>query len=370
MDVASAHVQKLRSLAATIDPGAPEDDRREVAAALFRIAVPLLGAHRPVDAQAALDTALRLFPAHPELSFYRALALEQRGRHREAAQAFEQLQRSLRPVGGTGLREPASTAGAPAFLAADRAQLLLDARVQAALAHGRAGSTAEASRRMKALFAEQPTDDGVALGLLEVLERAGRTAEAVTLLDEAARKHSGSPAVLFARASALDRAGRIPEALSAMRKLMALAPAHAGALNYIGYTMAERGEDLREAEGLLRRAVQLRPDDGAIADSLGFCLFKQGKLDEALAELRRANQLTPGDPVVLGHLGDALAAAGRREEALQAFRRALTRLLPAARGARERHARVDDEQEPRSAEPGDEKVRAEIEGKLRSLTAP
>jgi hypothetical protein len=75
--------------------------------------------------------------------------------------------------------------------------------------------------------------------------------------------------------------------------------------------------------------------------------------------------------VILGHLGDALLAAGRRDEALRAFRRALARLLPAARVARERHARVDDdEQEPRSPEPGDAKVRAEIEGKLRSLTAP
>jgi Flp pilus assembly protein TadD len=369
MEVASAHIQKLRSLAAEIEPGAPEDDRRDVAGALFRVAVPLLGAHRPVDAQTALDAALRLFPGHPELSFYRALALEQRGKHREAAQAFEQLQRSLRTVGGIGLREPALATAVPAFLAADQIQLLLDARVQAALSHGRAGDGAEAARRMKSLFAEQPTDEGVALGLLEVLDRAGHLAEALALLEEAARKHPDSPAVLFARASALDRAGRIPEALAAMRKVMAVAPAHAGALNYVGYTMAERGGDLREAEGLLRRAVQLRPDDGAIADSLGFCLFKEGRTEEALTELRRAVRLTPGDPVILGHLGDALLVAGHRDEALDAFRRALARLVPPGRGTRERHARLDDEQERRSPEPGDAKVRAEIEGKLRSLTA-
>ena len=152
---------------------------------------------------------------------------------------------------------------------------------------------------------------------------------------------------------------------------MAVAPAHAGALNYVGYVMAERGDDLQESEGLLRRAVQLRPDDGAIADSLGFCLFKRSKTEEALAELRRASRLAPGDPVILGHLGDVFLAAGRKREALDAFRRALARLLPAQRNARERHARLDDdEQEPRSPEPGDAKVRAELEGKLRSLTAP
>src|SRR5207248_5345160 len=126
------------------------------------------------------------------------------------------------------------------------------------------------------------------------------TAEALALLDEAARKHPDSPGLLFARASALDRAGRIPEALAAMRKVMAVPPAHAGALNYVGYVMAERGDDLQESEGLLRRAVQLRPDDGAIADSLGFWLFQRSKTEEALAELRRGSRLAPGDPVILG----------------------------------------------------------------------
>lgn len=372
MEVASAHLQKLRSLASSLEPGAPEDDRREVVNALFRIAIPLLGAHRPADAQSALEGALRLFPGHPELSFYRALALEQRARHREAARAFDELQRALRPVGGIGLRQPAlEAATGSSFLGLDQAQLVLDARVQAALAHGRAGQTEEAARRMKTLFAEQPTDESVALGLLETLERVGRAPEALALLENAAGKHPEDPAILYARASALDRAGRVPEALIAMRRVMAVAPAHAGALNYVGYVMVEQGGDLHEAEGLLRRAAQLRPDDGAVADSLGYCLLKQGQTDAALAELRRATRLAPGDPVILGHYGDALLAAGRKDEALAAFRRALTRLFPASRPAAVRHARLEDEeQEPRSPEPGDAKVRAELESKLRSLTAP
>src|SRR5205814_9492798 len=104
------------------------------------------------------------------------------------------------------------------------------------------------------------------------------------------------------------------------------------ALNSIGRTLAGRGKpaDLREAEDLLARAVELRPDDGAIADSYGFCLLKLGRASEALAELRRADRLTPRDPVILSHLGDALLAAGKRTEALDAFRAALGRLQPPA----------------------------------------
>ena len=154
-----------------------------------------------------------------------------------------------------------------------------------------------------------------------------------------------------------------------MRKVLAVAPAHAGALNYVGYVMTEQGGDLHEAEGLLRRALELRPDDGAIADSLGYCLLKQGRAPEALTELRRASRLAAGDPVILGHLGDALLAAGSRDEAAETFRLALSRLTSSARGAGRRRE-AGGEQEARSPEAGDERVRAELEEKLRSLTAP
>jgi len=322
-------------------------------------------------AEAALEAALRLFPGHPELSFYRALALEERGRHREAAQLFEQLERALGAPGRPRDAALAAVADGPAFLAPDAEQLLLDARVQAALSRGRAGEIAGAARRMKGLFSANPRDEGVALGLLEAFDRAGRVAAAVALLDNAARKHPDAPSLLYARALALDRAKRVPEALTAMRKVLAVAPAHAGALNYVGYVTTEQGGDLREAEGLLRRAVELRPDDGAVADSLGFCLLKEGRVEAALEELRRAERLAPGDPVILGHLGDALLAAGRREDAAETFRRALARLVRAPRGGRDRHARerAAGEQEARSPEPGDARVRAELEEKLRSLTA-
>ena len=364
LEVASAHAHKLLGLATAAGPDSPDEERRDLAGALFRIAVPLLGAHRSQDALAALDGALRLFPRHPELAFYRGLALSQRGRNREAVQVFDQIERAL----GEG---PAPAAAqAPAFLAPDPAQLLLDVRVQAALTRARAGEPAEGARRLRALFAEHPEDEGVSLGLIEGLERAGRSAEAVPLIEASVQRHAGNPALLFALGTALDRAGRVDDALSAMRKVLAAAPAHAGALNYVGYTMAEQGGDLGEAEGLLRRAEELRPEDGAIADSLGYCLLKRGRVEPALAELRRADRLAPGDPVILGHLGDALLAAGRKDEAADAFRRGLSRLGPAPRRTRGRRAQAKAEDgEPRAPEPGDARVRAELIEKLRALTA-
>jgi Flp pilus assembly protein TadD len=365
---ASAHAKKLLALAADLEPfdatlNAREDERREVAGALLRVAVPLLGARRSGEAQAALEGALRLYPDHPELAFYRGLALGQRGRPREGAQALDRVERTLRKGGAVG----------PAFLGIEPATLLLDTRVQAALLRGKSGEKAEACRELKALFAEQPLDEGVDEGLLEAFDRAGRGAEAAQLLAAASRAHPESEGLLFGLANALDREGRKPDALAAMRKLLLLAPQNVGALNYVGYSLAEQNASpasLREAELLLSRAVDLRPDDGAVADSYGYCLLRRGDAGHALEEIARADHLSPGDPVILSHLGDALLANGRRAEALRAFRGALERLAPA--GVRKRRASPAQasavDPPDRVPDPDDARVRDEIEAKLRSLT--
>jgi tetratricopeptide (TPR) repeat protein len=134
--------------------------------------------------------------------------------------------------------------------------------------------------------------------------------------------------------------------------------------------LAEQGK-LDEAQGLLGRAVELRPDDGAIADSYGFCLLQLGRHEEALRELRRADRLSPGDPIILSHLGDALLADGNKEQALEVFRHALTRLGPEG-SRRERpltaaEAALPADPPDRVPEPGDDKVRKELAQKLRTL---
>jgi Flp pilus assembly protein TadD len=369
LDTVGAHARKLLGLAADMEPwdGTTtdrEEERRDVAGALLRVAIPLLGAHRSADAQAAVEGALRLYPEHPELSFYRALALAQRGHAREAAAGFDQIEKKM--VAHKG--EPPT----PAFLGVEADALLLDVRVQSALARGRAGDSPEAMRRLRALLSEHPVDEGVSLALLEAYDRAGRALEAEPIIAAAVRAHPGSEALLYALGNAQDRAGLKQKAIATMRKVLAVQPHHAGALNYVGYSLAENGESLDEAEKLLSRAVELRPDDGAIADSYGFCLLKLGRAADALVELRRADRLAPNDPIILSHLGDALLATGHREEALAAFRRALARLAPPAHRPERKPPQEISAADPpdRLPEPGDAKVRAELLEKVRALQSP
>ncbi|MCA1829682.1 MAG: tetratricopeptide repeat protein [Myxococcales bacterium] len=369
LDTVTAHARKLLGLAAEVPPWdgtttERDEDRRDLAGALLRLAVPLLGARRSAEAQDALEGALRLYPNHAELAFYRAMALVQRGHPREGAAGFEQVEKTLRARKGD--------APSPELLGISPEALLLDARVQAALARGRAGETQESMQRLRVLFAENPQDEAVPLALLEAYDRAGRAAEAEQMLAAAARQLPGSDSLLYALGNAQDRAGMRSVALATMRKVLALQPQHSGALNYIGYTLTEQGgsAELREAERLLARAVELRPDDGAIADSYGFCLLKLGRNAESLVELRRADKLAPGDPVILSHLGDALLAAGKRAEALQAFHDALGRLQPAAGTHRVRKpASAAFDPPDRLPEPGDAKVRSELLQKLKALNS-
>ena len=84
------------------------------------------------------------------------------------------------------------------------------------------------------------------------------------------------------------------------------------------------GQNLAQARVMIEKAIQRRPNDGAITDSLGWVMLRQGEITEAVKTLERAVELDPEDPSINGHLGDAYWAAGRKLEATYQWRRALT----------------------------------------------
>ncbi len=120
-----------------------------------------------------------------------------------------------------------------------------------------------------------------------------------------------------------DLAGDWPHAKLALSSAVELGPDEADALNYYGYTLLTSGENNAEALRLIERASRLRPQDAAITDSLGWAMFKTGKIDDAIATLERA---VAGDPTIaeIGrHLGDAYWASGRRVDARYAWNAAM-----------------------------------------------
>jgi len=109
-----------------------------------------------------------------------------------------------------------------------------------------------------------------------------------------------------------------------------LNPKNAAALNYLGYTYAEMGVQLEEAERLIRRALEIEPDDGFYVDSLGWVYYQRGDYGHAVEQLERAVELAGDDPTVAEHLGDAYGRAGKPREALRLYQDALVRAKEAA----------------------------------------
>jgi tetratricopeptide (TPR) repeat protein len=121
----------------------------------------------------------------------------------------------------------------------------------------------------------------------------------------------------------LDKLGERQGSVNQMEKVIALDPKDATALNYLGYTLAEMGIRLEEAEELIKRALELKPEDGYITDSLGWVYFKMGRHNDALEWIQKALERLPEDPQITEHLGDTYMALGRWREAQEAYERAL-----------------------------------------------
>jgi tetratricopeptide (TPR) repeat protein len=150
--------------------------------------------------------------------------------------------------------------------------------------------------------------------------REDREAEALyTNLIEAGKASGQTNETLwplyFGRGGARERLGNWPEALADLRIAKAAAPNQASVLNYLGYALADRGENLEEALVMLRTAVRLRPRSGSILDSLGWALYKMGRYEEAVATLENASALEGGLAEISEHLGDAYWRTGRKDEA-------------------------------------------------------
>ena len=121
----------------------------------------------------------------------------------------------------------------------------------------------------------------------------------------------------------LDYRGEHQQALDVMQKVIKLKPEHAAALNYVGYTWADKKVHLDKAFTYIKKAVELKPDNGYIRDSLGWVYYRQGKLDEAIKTLEEAVRLSPDDPAILDHLGDVYLEAGRTADALKTYKKSL-----------------------------------------------
>ena len=138
-----------------------------------------------------------------------------------------------------------------------------------------------------------------------------------------AEQAGGSSRLWLLYGGALDAAKDWVRAKPALQRAVELDPGQAAALNHLGYAMLEHGENLEEAARLIAKASALRPQDPAIADSLGWAFFKRGQTGSAITILEDAVAIDPTIAETSEHLGDAYWTAGRRIDARYTWRAAL-----------------------------------------------
>ena len=142
-------------------------------------------------------------------------------------------------------------------------------------------------------------------------------------IDKLGKEDKTQWSVFYARGVCYERLKEWSKAESDLKKALELDPNQELTLNYLGYSWVDQSLNMKEAMDLIRRAVQLRPNDGYFVDSLGWAYYRQKDFEQAVKQLERAVELKPDDPVINDHLGDAYWHVGRRLEAKFQWKQAL-----------------------------------------------
>ncbi|MBC8717997.1 tetratricopeptide repeat protein [Ochrobactrum sp. Marseille-Q0166] len=194
-----------------------------------------------------------------------------------------------------------------------------DAEMQRALNLAENEKTGDAITQLKTLLKRDKTDLRTYLALGGVYAQGKNFADAAKIYDVAVQQIEKPERkdwpVFYQRGIAHERLKEWDQAEPNFRKALELFPNQPQVLNYLGYSWVDRGENLEEALNMIKQAVELRPQDGYIVDSLGWAYYKLGRYPEAVVELEKAVKLRPEDPTINDHLGDAYWRTGRQLEA-------------------------------------------------------
>jgi tetratricopeptide (TPR) repeat protein len=257
-----------------------------------------------------LTDALSRYPAHSEFSYSLGQVLRGLARNDDALAAFEQTPKTH--------------------------ALYVESRMQIAVILESEERLAEALVEIEALRVLRP-DRGLDFHAASLRARIGDFEGGVAILEGMLAESPKDSEILYQLGVLHGLDKQVDEALGYMQAVLERDPNNAQALNYIGYTYAERGQNLEEAERMIEAALKLSPEDGYIADSLGWVYYMRARnvlagsdsgeatalLELALKQLDLAVELTGGDPVVSEHLGDVYLLLEQRDRALHYYEEAV-----------------------------------------------
>lgn len=290
----------------------------------------LIGAKQYHAAREQFDALLRLAPDNPDVVYPVAMLALQEEDLETARTQFTRLLTLPFPDRGAihyFLGQVEEAASQPRLALQQYEQVsagaqYMAARVRAASLMAGAGQLDEAVVWLRQSDVRAPKEK-VQLVQQEalLLREAGRHHQAYLSLAAALKAQPDQADLLYDTALAAEKVGRVQEMETHLRQLIELEPKNAHAYNALGYSLADRNLRLPEAYALIQQATQLAPQDPFIMDSLGWVLYRQGKLAEAREVLEKAYALK-ADPEIAAHLGEVLWHLGQGEEARRLWQKA------------------------------------------------
>jgi tetratricopeptide (TPR) repeat protein len=182
------------------------------------------------------------------------------------------------------------------------------------------GKMSEARKLLQAIQETEPRDALFKINAeAQLLREHDQHVEAYAVLKQGRARFPQDPELMYDLGMVSEHLQRHEEAEALLNQLIAVQPDHANAYNALGYSLADRGIRLDEAQALLSKAMQLRPGDPFITDSMGWLLFRQGKAEEALVLLQQAYAARPDNEIGI-HLGEVLWVLNRQDEARKVWR--------------------------------------------------
>lgn len=169
----------------------------------------------------------------------------------------------------------------------------------------------------------QPVNLLILSQLVDVYNDLKQPDKAVSDLNAARAVAADDPGALYLLAHLYQTAGQKQTGEDLLQQALKIDPDYAPANNDLGYSWADEGKNLPQAEKMIRDAVKVDPDNTSFLDSLGWVLYKLGRFDEARAELTKAAVGENPDPVILNHLGDTLYRLAKKAEAAKLWQRSL-----------------------------------------------
>ena len=200
---------------------------------------------------------------------------------------------------------------------------LLNAQMRRASMLARQGKLDEARRLIRSQPEKTVAEARLKLNAeVQLLREAKQYQAAYDQLSDSLNRFPGDADLTYDLAMMAEKLGKFAEMERLLRSVIASKPDYQHAYNALGYSLAERNQRLPEARQLIKKALELTPDDPFITDSLGWVEFKSGNLPEALRILQGAYKARP-DAEIAAHLGEVLWGLGRREQALSVWREGL-----------------------------------------------